>query len=204
MVPVASSIITHVLDPNTVDVSPVVPESSAVAAMLETPVPSDRAGDIGATYEEYRELLLHVACRKFGVPEADAENLMQEVFLAFIENETKVEDTKAWLVAATCNASRHYWRTSARTEAIPDEVEHGDPSTHGLADRMALTLTLRKAIRYLQPRCRETLYLHYFEGHSAVEIARQLDTTTRYAEKLIHNCLKRVKEVYLTISAVKR
>lgn len=201
MVQGASSIITHVLDPDPVAVSPVAPEGSAVAAMPDLALPQD---DVGALYEEYRDLLLHVASRKFGIPEPDAENLMQEVFLAFMQNETKVEDRKAWLVASMCNASRHYWRACARTEPIPDEMEHGDPGSHGLADRMALSLTLRKAIRYLQPRCRETLYLHYFEGHSAVEVARELDTTTRYAEKLIHNCLKRVKEIYLTITAVKR
>ena len=32
-------------------------------------------------------------------------------------------------------------------------------------------LTLRQALKYLQPRCRETLYLHYYEGRSAVDVA---------------------------------
>src|SRR2546428_570129 len=66
------------------------------------------------------------------------------------------------------------------------------------------TLTLQKAMRYLQPRCRETLYLHYFEGRSASDVARELDTTNRYAEKLIHNCLKRVREIYFSITQVRR
>lgn len=204
MVQVTSSIITHVLDPDVVETPPAVPESSVVEAMLDAPAAPAEGQDIGATYEEYRELLLHVACRKFRVPETEAENLMQEVFLAFLQNDAKVEDTKAWLVAAMCNASRHYWRVSGRTESIPDDVEHHDPLSPPFADRMALTLTLRKAIRYLQPRCREALYLHYFEGQSAVEMAHDLGTTTRYAEKLIHNCLRRAKEVYLMLTAVKR
>ena len=55
-----------------------------------------------------------------------------------------------------------------------------------------------------QPRCRETLKLHYFDGRSASEVARELETTTRYAEKLIHNCLKRVREIYMNITAVTR
>ncbi len=200
----ASSIITHVLDPDVVEIPPAVPESSAVAAMLDGPAVPAEAQDVGAMYEEYRELLLHVACRKFFVPESEAENLMQEVFLAFLENDEKVDDAKAWLVAAMCNASRHYWRISGRTESIPDEMEHHDPLAPAFADRMAMTLTLRKAIRYLQPRCREALYLHYFEGQSAVEMGNELGTTTRYAEKLIHNCLRRAKEVYLKLTAVKR
>jgi RNA polymerase sigma factor (sigma-70 family) len=194
-----------VLDPNAVEISPAVPESSAVAAVLDVPGARSESQDVGATYEQYRDLLLHVACRKFRVPETDAENLMQEVFLSFMQNEARVENTKAWLVAAMCNASRHYWRLSARTEAMPEDIgDHSDPVSHGLADRMALMLTLRKALRYLQPRCRETLYMHYFEGRSAVDIARDLDTTTRYSEKLIHNCLKRVREIYFSITAVRR
>jgi DNA-directed RNA polymerase specialized sigma24 family protein len=62
---------------------------------------------------------------------------------------------------------------------------------------------MRQALQYLQPRCRETLFLHYFEGRSASDMARELDTTVRYAEKLIHNCLKRVREIYLRITVLK-
>jgi len=174
-------------------------------AAMEIPAAPAESGDVGAVYAEYRELLLHVACRKFRIPEAEAENLMQEVFLAYLQNEGRVENAKSWLVAAMCNASRHYWRSTGRTDPLPDNiVEQSDPVSHGLADRFAVTLTLRKALRYLQPRCRETLYMHYYEGRSAVDIARDMDTTTRYSEKLIHNCLKRVREIYFSITSVRR
>ncbi len=173
---------------------------------MDAPVaPRAESQDVGVLYEQYRDLLMHVACRKFRVPDSDAESLMQEVFLAFMQTEARVENTKAWLVAAMCNASRHYWRTQTRTESLPADIsDHSDPGTHALADRFAVMLTLRQALKYLQPRCRETLYLHYFEGRSAVDVARELDTTNRYAEKLIHNCLKRVREIYFSITSVKR
>jgi RNA polymerase sigma factor (sigma-70 family) len=188
-----------VSDPSTLEVNPVVPDIA-----MESSVHSQSA-DVGILYEQYRDLLLHVACRKFRVPDSEAENLMQEVFLAYMQTEARVENTKAWLVAAMCNASRHYWRTQARTESLPDDIhDHSDPVSHGLADRFAVMLTLRQALKYLQPRCRETLYLHYFEGRSAVDVARELDTTNRYAEKLIHNCLKRVREIYFSITSVRR
>jgi len=193
-----------VLDPNVMEIPPAPPDLSAMAAM-EIPAAPAESGDVGAVYAEYRELLLHVACRKFRIPEAEAENLMQEVFLAYLQNEGRVENAKSWLVAAMCNASRHYWRSTGRTDPLPDNiVEQSDPVSHGLADRFAVTLTLRKALRYLQPRCRETLYMHYYEGRSAVDIARDMDTTTRYSEKLIHNCLKRVREIYFSITSVRR
>lgn len=169
------------------------------------PRPSTAADDVEALYIEHRTLLLFVACRKFRIPDTDAENLIQDVFLSFLQTGTKIDNVRAWLVAAMCNASRHYWRAQARTESLPEDFnEHSDPHSHGLADEFAKKLTLRQALDYLQPRCRETLWLHYFEGRSASDVARELETTNRYAEKLIHNCLKRVREIYISITAVKK
>ena len=165
--------------------------------------PSTAADDVEALYIEHRTLLLFVACRKFRIPDTDAENLIQDVFLSFLQTGTKIENVRAWLVAAMCNASRHYWRAQSRTESLPEDFnEHSDPGSHGLADEFAKKLTLRQALDYLQPRCRETLWLHYFEGRSAGDVARELETTNRYAEKLIHNCLKRVREIYISITTV--
>jgi RNA polymerase sigma factor (sigma-70 family) len=166
---------------------------------------TSRADQVEVLYVQYRTLLLSVACRKFRVPEPDAEGLLQEVFVSFLQTGTKIENVRAWLVAAICNASRHYWRTQGRAEQLPDDfVEHSDPGSHALPERFAMEMTVRQALQYLQPRCRETLWLHYFEGRSASDVARELETTTRYAEKLIHNCLKRVREIYMNITAVTR
>jgi RNA polymerase sigma factor (sigma-70 family) len=169
------------------------------------PPPSTAGDDVEKLYIEHRTLLLFVACRKFRIPDTDAENLIQDVFLSFLQTGTKIDNVRAWLVAAMCNASRHYWRAQSRTESLPEDFnEHSDPHSHGLADEFAKKLTLRQALDYLQPRCRETLWLHYFEGRSASDVARELETTNRYAEKLIHNCLKRVREIYMNITAVKK
>lgn len=176
------------------------------AARLQVPAGERAVGvDVESLYVQYRTLLLSVACRKFRVPGADAEALLQEVFLSFLETGTRIGNVKAWLVAAVCNACRHYWRSQGRSESLPDDyLEQSDPGSHALLEKHATELTVQKALGYLQPRCRETLKLHYFEGRSASEVARELDTTTRYAEKLIHNCLKRVREIYMNISAVTR
>ena len=163
------------------------------------------ADEVEVLYLEHRTLLLYVACRKFRVNEVDAENLIQEVFLSFLQTCTKIENVRAWLVAAMCNASRHHWRSMGRTESLPDDYSNqSDPGTHSIADKFAMEMTIQKVLGYMQPRCRETLRLHYFEGRSAGDVAKELETTNRYAEKLIHNCLKRIREIYLSITAVKR
>ena len=184
------------------------PDVSAVAhaTILPATKPGPTAGDdVEALYLQHRKLLLYVACRKFRVPEPDGESLIQEVFLSFLQTGSKIENVRAWLVAAMCNASRHYWRSQGRTESLPENfTDHCDPGSHGLAEQYTMRMTIRQALDYLQPRCRETLWLHYFEGRSASDVARELETTTRYAEKLIHNCLKRIREIYTNITAVSR
>ena len=183
---------------------PAAPPAPAAPSSPGSPS-SPAADDVEALYIEHRNLLLYVACRKFRIPDPDAENLIQEVFLSFLQTGTKIENVRAWLVAAMCNASRHYWRAQGRIESLPDDFkEHCDPGSQGLADQFAMRMTVRQALDYLQPRCRETLWLHYFEGRSAGDVARELETTNRYAEKLIHNCLKRVREIYLSITAVSK
>lgn len=196
-----------VLEQNASDVTPTASRTrneKPAARAAAPPVPSSPASDdVEALYLEHRNLLLYVACRKFRIPDCDAENLIQEVFLSFLQTGTKIDNIRAWLVAAMCNASRHYWRAQGRVESLPDNFnDQSDPGTHGLADQFAMKMTVRQALDYLQPRCRETLWLHYFEGRSAGDVARELETTNRYAEKLIHNCLKRVREIYLSITAV--
>lgn len=194
------------LDPNVIDDAATASDDArGVVAQAAIDAPANRVAEVETMYTQYRTLLLSVACRKFRVPEADAESLLQEVFVSFLQTGAKIENVRAWLVAAICNASRHYWRTQGRAEQLPEDfVEQSDPGSHALPERFAMEMTVRQALQYLQPRCKETLWLHYFEGRSAADVARELETTTRYAEKLIHNCLKRVREIYMNITAVQR
>lgn len=160
---------------------------------------------VEALYLEHRSLLQFVACRKFHLNDGDAENLIQEVFLSLLQTTARIENVRAWLVAAMCNASRYHWRVHGRTEQLPEDFgQQSDPGSHELAERFAMQMTLQKVLGYLQVRCRETLRLHYFEGRSAADVARELDTTSRYAEKLIHNCLRRARDIYRSITTIQR
>ena len=163
------------------------------------------ADEIETLYIEHRTLLLFIASRKFHIADGEAENLIQDVFLSFLQTCTRIDNVRSWLVAAMCNASRHYWRAQGRTESLPDDYANAcDPKTWGTADEHAMRLTMSKVVGYMQPKCRDTLRLHYFEGRSANDIAKELETTPRYAEKLIHNCLRRAREIYTNITAVNR
>ena len=113
-----------------------------------------------------------------------------------------------WLSAACSQHSVALSRLGnvhGRTESLPDDfTDRLDPSSQGLADTFALQMTIHQALGYLAQKCRDTLDLHYFKGMSAVEVAVVLDTTPRYAEKLIHNCLQRVRQIYISITTVQK
>ncbi len=192
------------LEPNVpMDMPPSLPAEPGLTAR-EAALAADKH-EIEDLYTRYRKLLLFVASNKFRIPESDGESLIQEVFLSYLQVGTPITHKRSWLVAAMCNASRHYWRSQGRTESLPDDFgERSDPGSVSLADDLAKKFTLYQVLGYLQPRCRETIWLHYFEGKSAGEVAREMDTTNRYAEKLIHNCLGRVRAIYESIAAVKQ
>ena len=153
-------------DPNTLSAN--VPEATQ-PDQVTSAVTTGASHDVGALYEEYRDLLLFIACRKFRIGEGDAENLIQEVFLAYMQNEAQVENTRSWLVASMCNASRAYWRTQARTEALPDDIDdQSDPMTHAtpvvgtiLGERQAIFFT-QKGLVSVVPKTGKVLWRYAF------------------------------------------
>jgi RNA polymerase sigma factor (sigma-70 family) len=204
----------NVLDQETLEVPATADSDSAASKTTRRDAPKASrpvephllsADEVEALYIEHRTLLLYIACRKFHIADGEAENLIQEVFLSFLQTCTRIDNVRAWLVAAMCNASRHYWRAQGRTESLPDDYANAcDPKTTSTADEHAMRLTMSKVLGYMQPKCRDTLRLHYFDGRSANDIAKELETTPRYAEKLIHTCLRRAREIYNNITVVIR
>jgi RNA polymerase sigma factor (sigma-70 family) len=156
------------------------------------------AEDIAEMYVQYRTLLLFVAARKFRVPEEECESILQDAFLALLETLALVENPRAWLVAAVCNGSRHYWRTRSRLDefdAAKEEDLFPDAAVLNV-ERLEGEILVRDILRRLCERERTVLRLHYFEHRTAAELAEHLGTTTGYAEKLIVKALKRARELF--------
>ena len=157
-------------------------------------------------YSEYFGLLSALAASRFSIPTDDVPALVHDVMLSYLMARHDVEDTRAWLVGAICNACRHYWRKRTREnehlrESDASTLQAPDPSSTDL-DQIAREVTVQRLLTMLKERCRETLRLHYYEGYTANEIAKNFETTNRYAEKLIHNCLKKALELYESMSKV--
>jgi RNA polymerase sigma factor (sigma-70 family) len=172
---------------------------------VESPLPpvtrGPSAGEAERFYREYRRLLLYVAARKFRVPDADAEALLQEAMVAFLTTHTRVESPKAWLVATMCNLSRRYWRDRIRDGDVeggarPDAAE-GTPDCN--LERIECDLLVQRVLSLLQTGDREVLHLRYFEQLTGRAIAERLGTTLGYAEKRVRVALGRAREIYVRL-----
>lgn len=172
----------------------------------ETKIAATPERDVEAMYAATAPILFHLAHHKFRVPWEDAENLVQETFTAYLSVMDDVSDARGWLVGAVCNGSRYYWRRGENrgTTADPNEElrTRPDPSSVDLTSRVAEAITVRQTISHLHEKCRHVLRLHYFEGYTAREIAKELATTNGYAEKMIHDCLKRALVIYERLTRI--
>lgn len=157
-------------------------------------------------YAAHAPLMFHLAQGKFHLPHHEAEDLVQEVFISYLSARDGVRDTRAWLVGAICYACRRYCQKRAATlskvDAVGEYSRIPDPNSVEFWSRFAETLTIRQTLGRLQEKCRRTLRLHYFEGCTAREVAIHLATTDRYAEKLIHDCLRRAYTIYKRLTRI--
>jgi hypothetical protein len=80
-------------------------------------------------------------------------------------------------------------RDDSPTAPVTKVGESGDP------DRFLQTLAVSRSFEYLPPRCEAVIRLVYFEGRDTLQVAQELETTFRYAEKLVDTCTRRLLDV---------
>lgn len=101
--------------------------------------------------------------------QADSEDVFQTVFMKYalssvvFENE---EHEKAWFLRVTINACRDLLRRFFRSRTVPLEELIELPDETSGDSREVL-----RAVLELPDKYREAVYLHYFEGYTAPEIA---------------------------------
>jgi RNA polymerase sigma-70 factor (ECF subfamily) len=124
---------------------------------------------IEAIFERHHKTIYRV-CMLYMKNTADAEDMTQNTFLRLMDKDpsfASAEHEKAWLVRTAVNLCKNDLR-SFRRKAVPLAETLAVQKT-GTGETLELVLSLPK--KYKAP-----LYLHYFEGYSAVEIAKMLKT----------------------------
>lgn len=133
---------------------------------------TSRDADIKETVAKYRDSILRFAYAYLG-NRADAEDIAQEVFIAYMEKtpicETE-EKKKAWLMQVTANKCKNVlssvWKK--RVVDLPDDLAYM-PRQNAYIIRFVLSLDKKYRI---------PIHLFYYEGYSIEEIARLMNART--------------------------
>jgi RNA polymerase sigma factor (sigma-70 family) len=151
---------------------------------------------------DYAPLLRRIATRKFDVPADEADSLVQDVFLSYLADPSRVRvNTRSYLIGAICNASR-YWRRSRTSESRVFEPAEGaaEPITDDLFDGLAQNLAVAATLSKLEPRCREALRRYYLDQEDTPEIAAALNTSRGNVNYIMHICRQKARLAYREIA----
>ena len=124
------------------------------------------------------------------VPARDAEDLLQDVFLAAFERLRTLRETHAfgaWLATIARHRAVDFHRETRPTTELPDDLAHEDPA-QSEAEQVLVV------IRALPHAYRETLVLRLVEGMSGPEIAARVGLTPDSVRVNLHRGMKLLKE----------
>jgi len=127
----------------------------------------------GALYERFKPMVHGILLAH--VPYADAEDLMQNVFMLAMQRLPSLRDAEAfggWLAAITRNLAYDYHRGRKNLVELDGLAE-----PHSSASRSYEAETALAAIRSLPEAYRETLMLRLVEGMTGPEIAARTGLT---------------------------
>ncbi|MBR5020238.1 MAG: sigma-70 family RNA polymerase sigma factor [Oscillospiraceae bacterium] len=116
----------------------------------------------------YSDMVLRL-CGVYLKNDADAEDIFQNVFLKYALRDRPFENAeheKAWFIRVTVNACKDLLKSFFRTRTVP--LTELPDYLSGLAPER---LAVLEAVWALPGAYRDVIYLHYYEGYTAPEIA---------------------------------
>ncbi len=169
---------------------------------LTAAVLPDVREEIEAAYDAHYGVLEYVVVQRFGIPDADVRPLIHDVFVSYIRNRPRIRDARAWLLGATFNSARLYWRGRGRQEDFSWPLTADGIAA--VADDVATRLDVSTVLRRLPRRCRDVLRLRFYEEYSSEELARHFAATVGYARKMVHRCILNARAIFDRIAGVRR
>lgn len=152
---------------------------------------------LAALYHEHGPAMMAHARLQWKVPRRDAEEIVHEVFLSFLERQPQVTNVGAFLIGATRNSCKYYWRKRDRARERETELRDdlADAGENARQARWPLLTTLAVALTELGPRCRETLQSYYSGDATLEEIAERLHVTPAYVHQILHGCREQLRSI---------
>lgn len=166
------------------------------------------AGDLAAFEELYRThagRLYSVALRLLGNP-ADAEDLLQEIFLAAHRKLDTFRGESAlgtWLYRLATNLCLDHLRSRAGrsnqiTDALDDAPGLFDGATSTLAEQTVTKMDLERALARLPEGCRAAFVLHDVQGLEHREVAEILGIAEGTSKSQVHKARLKLRGLLRT------
>jgi RNA polymerase sigma factor (sigma-70 family) len=158
-----------------------------------------RAGDQDAwneLVERFSRYVYAISVQAFRLPEADAEDVFQEVFARAYQHLEKLRDDDAirpWLAQLTRRLCIDRLRATAREHPVADdELQSGSEETLAFLDD---ALTVHEALGEIPEHCREILDRFFTRDESYKTIGAELDLPSGTIASRISRCLARLREL---------
>jgi RNA polymerase sigma factor (sigma-70 family) len=158
-----------------------------------------RAGDPGAwneLVERFSRYVYAICVQAFRLPEADAEDVFQEVFARAYQYLDKLRDdsaVKPWLAQLTRRLCIDRLRAAARERPVADEELEAAETDETLA-QLDEALTVHEALAAAPEHCREILDRFFARDESYKTIGDALELPSGTIASRISRCLARLKE----------
>ena len=127
------------------------------------------ASDAAAFVQRYSGMILRL-CFTYSLGWADAQDICQNVFLKLLQSDRRFDsegETRAFIIRVTINECKDVLKSGWRRRSVPlDELIEREAPFLTAEDTGVLAAVQRLPVRY-----REAVYLHYYEGYNAEEIA---------------------------------
>ena len=160
--------------------------NGCICSQKGSPMRSEQ--EVTSAIDRYSDLVLRL-CTVHLKNSADAEDIFQTVFLKYALSNKQFESPeheKAWLIRVTANACKDLLKSFSRKNIIPmDEIAAYAPAV------TPEQYSVMEAVWSLPRNYREVVYLHYYEGYTAPEIAGIL----RKNPNTVYTHLFRAKEL---------
>ena len=159
-----------------------------------------RAGDEGAwseLVERFSRYVYAIAGQGFRLPEADAEDVFQEVFTRTYERLGQLRDDAAirpWLAQLTRRLCVDRLREGARVSPVEEVelmAENQDPE---IFERLDQAMGVREALATLPQECQEILDRFFARDQSYRMISEALDLSQGTIASRISRCLSRLRK----------
>ena len=154
--------------------------------------------DITRTMRQHANTVARVCSLYFGRrPECD--DAFQDTFLRYAQSTTEFSDDehrKAWLIRVATNVCKDMLKASAAKMVLLDRIdEAATPQWQPGVESSDRADALSEALQQLDERYRVALYLKYYEGYTAAEIAKLLDIPENTVYTNLARGREKLKEV---------